>query len=697
MAIWFSRRLESADIGTQVPPARDLRWHVRIGLIGALISTICFLGEQIIPAAEVIGVTSLLKEMVDFENLAQRPQPLFTEATASSYSRESHKGGEAWFDNNDVGQYVRTEMNAGRKEHVLGDLRGPGTITRFWSANPRDRAPVRFYFDGEIRPRFELPLAELFHGKKLPFDPMFSYVSGSGGNLYFPLPYARSLKITIEEKEQPVYLYYEIGYRTYAARTLVETFEPRQAKHWEDVRAQIGQALSSPRPAPSPSGSQWLTHRLTVRPGETQTVPEFLGEKAVYQWSAQVLGTRESPVWNDPLRAHNAYRFLLLDISFDGQRSILTPLGDFFGSAPGVNPYENVYFTVDASGKMTSRLLMPFKKSMRVSLTNAGKTPYAVELKLHVGPHAFTDRSYHLRAQWGSLTRETWPFFDTSFLKTTGEGKVIGTVYEIANPVLIWWGEGDQKVFIDGESFPSTFGTGTEDDYGFAYGYNRPFTRPYHAQTRADGPASGGHISLNRWYVLDALPYRTGIQFDQEIWHWMPCKPTWAHVIYWYAKPGTAEPLGIDRKGLAPPDLGIRANMLEPLEGEDLRHEETGGAAERQRLANCSRAEHLVWRGAQPGDRLTVHFGVPTAGRYSMELNLCMAPDYGRHKLSVNGKSVAEEIESYSPKLYWQHPKLGVFDLKKEDNTLVVETLKPNLKAKPGNLFGLDYIFLIKR
>ena len=261
---------------------------------------------------------------------------------------------------------------------------------------------------------------------------------------------------------------------------------------------------------------------------------------------------------------------------------------------------------------------------------------------------------------------------------------MIGTVYEIANPVLIWWGEGDQKVFVDGESFPSTFGTGTEDDYGFAYGYNRPFTRPYHAQTRVDGPASGGHISLNRWYVLDALPYRTGIQFDQEIWHWMPCKPTWAHVIYWYAKPGTAGPLEIDRQSLAPRDLGIRANMLDPLEGEDLQHEETGGTAERQRLANCSGATHLVWHGAKPGDRMTVHFAAPKAGRYSVELNLCMAPDYGRQKLSINGKAAAQVIDGYSPKLYWQQAKLGVFDLKEGDNTLVVEALEAERESKTG-------------
>ena len=176
---------------------------------------------------------------------------------------------------------------------------------------------------------------------------------------------------------------------------------------------------------------------------------------------------------------------MLLKISFDGEESIATPLGDFFGSAPGVNAYQNLFFSVEANGRMTSRLLMPFRKSMRLSLANAGPIPYEVELRLRIGKRRFTDRSYLLRAQWGTLTRETWPFFDVDFLKTTGEGKVVGTVYQIANPVLIWWGEGDQKVFIDGESFPSTFGTGTEDDYGMAYGYNQSMTCPYHEIGRA--------------------------------------------------------------------------------------------------------------------------------------------------------------------------------------------------------------------
>jgi hypothetical protein len=663
-------------------------------------------GRQTAGNSGPITVETLLGEMVDLENLAARPEPFFKQAQASSYDRESHKGRSdvAWFANRDVGQYVRTETTAsGRTEHVLADLKGPGTITRFWSANPDRINMVRFHFDGEAEPRLELPLADLFKGLAIPFGPDFSYISGTGGNLYFPLPYASSLKITVEETDRPLRLYYEIGYRTYDEGARVETFDPAKAADWAETAASTARLLAAPSRAAVRSdkagadAGEWLNARLTVAPGETASIPRIDGEKAVLEWSTRVLGTRESRDGRDPARAHNAYRHLVLRISFDGAPSIETPLGDFFGSGPGINPYENLFFTVDGTGRMTSRLPMPFAESMTLELANRGTVPYSVELALRIAPRPFTGRSYHLRAQWRTLSRHSWPPFDTNVLDTTGEGKVVGTVYEVANDGLIWWGEGDQKIAVDGEPFPSTFGTGTEDDYGYAYGDNRPFTRPYHAQTRVDGPASGGHISLNRWYVLDTLPFRESIRFDQEIWHWMPCDPTWAQVVYWYAKPGSPGPVPVDATMLAPVDLGVREDMLEPLEGEALRFKALGGQAGKERLANCSGAEHLVWSGASEGGRLEITFPVLKAGRYSVELNLCKSTDYGRFAFAVNGqRSEAGPVDCYSETLDWRRPRLGVFDLVEGDNTLVVRALSPNPPARPGGRFGLDYIFLIR-
>jgi hypothetical protein len=343
---------------------------------------------------------------------------------------------------------------------------------------------------------------------------------------------------------------------------------------------------------------------------------------------------------------------------------------------------------------MTSRLVMPFKKSMRARIYNAGAIPYEMELIAGTCPYRFTEKTYHLHAQWGTLSRESWPPFDASFLSTAGEGKVIGTVYQVSNPSYIWWGEGDQKIFIDGEAFPSSFGTGTEDDYGYAYGYNGLFTRPYHAQTRVDGPASGGHISLNRWYVLDALPYRTSIRFDQEIWHWMPCTPVWSYVIYWYAQPGSPGPQPVDYQSLMPMDLGIRENMLELLEGEKLVSESSAGTINSERLANCSEARHLVWKNGTPGDKISIHFEVPIPGTYKVMVNLCMSPEYGKYRFRINGQDSDQVIDAWSPRLYWIRPVLGSFVLKAGNNIVEIWIMEPNPEAKPGNFLGLDYLFL---
>ena len=93
-------------------------------------------GDDSAERLRTIDVATLLEEMVDFEILARKPVPFFTSAQASSYSRASHEGGDAWFANDDRGHYVRTDTIDGRTEYVLADLEGPGRITRIWSANP---------------------------------------------------------------------------------------------------------------------------------------------------------------------------------------------------------------------------------------------------------------------------------------------------------------------------------------------------------------------------------------------------------------------------------------------------------------------------------------------------------------------------------------------------------------------------------
>ena len=73
-----------------------------------------------------------------------------------------------------------------------------------------------------------------------------------------------------------------------------------------------------------------------------------------------------------------------------------------------------------------------------------------------------------------------------------------------------WWGEGDEKFFVDGEKFPSTFGTGSEDYFGYAWSNPTLFQHAYHNQPIAMG--NKGHIVVNRWHVSDNVPFQTGFE-----------------------------------------------------------------------------------------------------------------------------------------------------------------------------------------
>ena len=172
-------------------------------------------------------------------------------------------------------------------------------------------------------------------------------------------------------------------------------------------------------------------------------------------------------------------------------------------------------------------------------------------------PYNFNRDSYLFHAQWTAERKPPRPFRDITLLNANGEGYWIGDNLHIANPAPEWWGEGDEKAFVDGESFPSTFGTGSEDFYGYAWGSTKTFNRPYHGQPNSGSDKDNfGHTDVHRWQIFDPIPFRKSIQFSIEAWSWNEkLEPTFAHTSYWYAKPGGTPPHAMDQSLLLPPEL----------------------------------------------------------------------------------------------------------------------------------------------
>jgi hypothetical protein len=637
-------------------------------------------------AAE-ISMASLLDDMSNLAAMAEFPNPQYVAKQFSSYDRASTTPADpkTWFANNDCGNYLRIEDRDGRKEHVMADMKGPGAITRIWSPNPS--GTLRIYLDGREKPALEAPMADLLGGKHPLLPPPIAASLSMGWNLYFPIPYAKSCKVTCDKGGQ----YYHIGYRTYPAGTAIKTFSMEQLEAAQEEVRKVAKRLAR-EPFDTPPGRDTEGFKHTVEPGKMAVACKLFGPGAIAELAARVDLPKE--------QVDASLRSLIIQISFDDHQTVEAPLGDFFGAAPGINPYFSLPLGVGRDGSMASLWVMPFRRVAEIRLVNRGKVPTPVMIAAVTMPYQWTASSMYFHARWKiEHDVRTRPMQDWNYLTAKAKGVFGGVSFSIDNPVKAWWGEGDEKIYVDGESFPSHFGTGTEDYYGYGWGCPKTFSHAYHSQPRCDGPANYGRTSVNRFHILDRIPFTTRFKFDMELWHWADCKVNMALMAYYYALPGaedTFPPIDAKQLVLRPmPELAVY-RVAGAIEGEKMRIIKSTGRPEPQDWEGDSGNQHLWWHGGQkPGDELVLEFDVPKPGEYRVFGRFIKAIDYGTVQLAINGQKAGKPIDFYHDGvIQTDEIPLGTFPLKRGPNRLSAVVVGANPKAQKQYMFGLDYILL---
>jgi len=514
-------------------------------LLTVLTSAECLsLGCQAAEVMKEVTLQSLLKEMTDRDSLARLPVNSYSCRQVSSWDRQQTdpKNGQAWFANHDYEQFMRTEENEGRKEWVIMDDKGPGAVTRFWTPlfDNRDKQIIRFYFDGASSPTITVPLNEFLSGRDF-VKPPLAFISwnemdlleqrkpeikrnrGIGGDLYLPIPFAKGCKITLDSLP----FYYVINYRIYDAGTPVKTFSMADYKAASAAVEQAGSAMLTD--APEDPKLKTDGKQATLKPGEELAIALPPGAAAV----------RDLKVELSPDASGQDLRSVVLTASFDEEATIWCPLSEFFGAGVRTNaPVRDWCRMVSANGTLESRWVMPYRKSAAVGLKNTGKVPVTVELSVGTGQWKWDDRSMYFHATWrGKNGIETRPMSDWNYIEIQGKGLYVGDVLTVFNPVEGWYGEGDERVYIDGESFPSHMGTGTEDYYGYAWGMADYFSSPFISMPKRDSVGQAdwrGYTTTSRIRILDAIPFKTGLKFDMEIWHARDTKMDYAAGTFWY-------------------------------------------------------------------------------------------------------------------------------------------------------------------
>lgn len=470
----------------------------------------------------VVTLADLLDQMIDPEHMTRLPSPWQCSRQFSSYNRASvtpdDKAG--WFANDDRGEYLRIERHAGRKEYVMADISGPGAIVRLWSANPG--GTLRVYIDGDLV--ISAPMEAVMRGASRPLTAAFAYVAAGGYNLYFPIPFQERAVVTRDFEED--HMYYHVGYLQFPKGTAVEPFSKAALARNADKITAVATVLNDPQRAYAPSDMA-EARPIQLASGGTSVTLSMPGGGAIRELEL-LPSTRDEA----------ALRQTVLVISFDGEEKVRAPLVEFFGSGPGLNPYTSLLMGVSPGGLLRSRWSMPFQESATITLESAMGTEVEVEGHVLVEPRPWDDKSLYFNARWQtSGMLNTRPKIDWNYVDVEGQGIYAGSVLNVTNPIERWWGEGDEKINVDGDEFPSFFGTGTEDYYGFAWAYPEVFGRPYHAQSRVDGPGNYGRTSLMRVHFLDKIPFASRLRFDMELWHWGVVDVYLDNVNYWYARP----------------------------------------------------------------------------------------------------------------------------------------------------------------
>jgi hypothetical protein len=667
---------------------------------------------------------NLIADMTNPRLLSEYPDPAFICRQFSSYDRRSVAPGQAgWFANADASWFVREETNDGRREFVMMDAEGPGAVVRFWMTFGNEQAytgTLRIYFDGSEKPEIEGPVLKIISGGQLVGEPLSSSVSPltvyaqRGHNLYLPFPYARQIKITYEcpalnpEKHSPS-VYYNINYRTYTAGTEVKSFSLADLNtHAEAISTLQKQLLECDRDTRdiAKSEKQAIGNNARIDPGKSISL-NLKGTGAIDGISVKINAE------NLP----QALRSTVISITFDGEKTVWSPVGDFFGTGYQIRKSLTWHTRVDSTGLMQAYWTMPYRKSAVIELVNYGdQAVTAVIAEVTTTRYKWTANTMHFGAIWHEYNGIDARGYtgdhingiheDINFVKLEGQGQYAGDAITIFNTADAWWGEGDEKVYVDGEEIPSHIGTGTEDYIGYAWCRPEIFSHFLIAQPDGSGNFHTGMTVNMRHRMLDAVPFTAKLNFDMELWHWATTKVNYGVVSYWYMKPGgkcmveqapavVKIPVSMKRENLYPPV----ADVAGYLQGEHLRVVSlSAGNWEVQNSTEWgwSNNAQLWWMDGGPGSQLKSEFEMERPGEYSLTLNFTRAVDYGDFRMTINDQPVTATFKGYhdgsGKSVVTQSIKLGKFNLKEGVNTLQLEIVGKQPKAIGRYMVGIDYL-----
>lgn len=271
-----------------------------------------------------------------------------------------------------------------------------------------------------------------------------------------------------------------------------------------------------------------------TEPGETKVLLDIKDQGIIQRiWMT---------IDQDPIKL----RSLRLQFFWDDEAkpAVDVPMGDFFGYNLGKKtPFQSALFSSGEGRSFNCYIPMPFRKAAKVLLINEGKERVRLYYDIDFINQPVSADALYFHAYW---TRQTTGKLGDDFLilpKVNGKGRFLGMTVGLNTDSSYgksWWGEGEVKMFTDGDTdFATIVGTGAEDYIGSAWGLGT-FTNTYQGCTIAND--STGEFNFYRWHIPDAVYFNKDIKVSiQQIGGWMK-----DDVKSIYSKGAKIKPITID-------------------------------------------------------------------------------------------------------------------------------------------------------
>lgn len=710
--------------------------------------------------ANELTYADLVGRLYDMKVLAAPPVPGEKSGCFSSRDRAArYDEGQGkyldWHANADGGGFVD-------RQGTMMEMDGPGVIWRIWSARP-EKGHLRIFIDGAATPVLDQPFASLFDTGKPPFDfPELVHVKAKGHNTFVPIPFQKSIRIVGGKGWGN---FYQITYTRFPEGTTVPSFTGTFTESDREALRKANEVWGKRGPALFVTNAATpTTAEVTLAPGEEKVIADFKQPGAI---TSIVMDRPEM----DREASIDILRQLAISITWDGESnpSVWSPLGDFFGTAVGENLYRTLVTGMTKDGYYAN-WYMPYR-SARMAVRNDTAEPRTLKFTIHTEPvEGDVSKLLRYHCKWHrddfrgfdrkQLETERWP--DWPVLKIDGAaGRFCGFQAHMWNPNHIWnreckerytqpfpqgeafqpggrlhefylrgpakdywWGEGDEKFFVDGEKMPSTFGTGTEDYFGYAWGTPTAYDSALQAQPRNGasdeigkevnraGPGNIGHITMVRWQIPDNVPFQKSFEATVEKYHPNEWPLLNAYAASWYQTAGTGDPYeavpASQRTGyfVAPTPENPVPRVDGKYEGESLKILQVD--AGQTRIQNMgefgdgswSGNEQLLWIKGRQGDSAEFEFHTAEGGVREVFVVLTKARDYGIVRISINGKELGEPIDCHDRTVTTTgEVSLGNLELQPGKHTLRATLTGANDRSSNAvgvgkHLFGLDYLRL---